>query len=208
MESAIHVLDDGMKAFPRTANLLLSKGYRYQELGDKDLAATNFRAAEALAHKNLTESPLSEQDQATLKAAAEALKQQSDSAVMERRFEQKVLILIAAGDCTRAITELHSARLEWKVDAWFDLLYISNHNCFAKTGDAKYREAAKTALTDGLRAFPSSPRLLLQFAAFQEEEHDIAAAIKLYQAALDSPGFDATFVGARATIQRRIDSLR
>src|SRR6266508_3945901 len=35
-KTAISAIDQGLKAFPQSANLLLSRGYGYQELGHRD----------------------------------------------------------------------------------------------------------------------------------------------------------------------------
>jgi hypothetical protein len=148
------------------------------------------------------------EDQSTAEAASEALAKQIDPSVIQLRFEQKILQLIAASDCAGAIRELRAAPAQRKNDGWYDLLYISSHNCFAKTGDAAYQQSAQAALTEGLDAFPASPRLLLESAAVREEARDFGAAIKLYQSALDSPEFAKTFVGGRAAIELRIKRLK
>jgi len=209
-DSAIRVLDAGLLRFPRSANLLLSKGYRYLETGDVDLAKESFRAAESRARENLRDNVSSAraEDQSTAEAASQALAQQIDPSIIQRRFEHKILQLIAGGDCVRATRELRSAPSQRRNDGWYDLLYVSNHNCFAKTGDASYQQSAQTALTEGLDAFPASPRLLLESAAVREEARDFGTAIKLYQAALASPEFDKTFVGGRATIEERVGRLK
>jgi tetratricopeptide (TPR) repeat protein len=209
-DSAIGTLDAGLLAFPRSANLLLSKGYRHLEVGDVDLANKYFRAAEARASENLKNDSLAARsaDEATAKAAAKALAERIDPSVMQRRFEQKILQLVAAGDCAGGIRELRAAPIQRQSDGWFHLLYVSNHTCFVETGDAAYERSAQVALTEGLRSFPSSPRLLLEAAALREEKQDFKVALELYQAALDSPEFDNNFVDGRAAIEQRVRNLK
>jgi tetratricopeptide (TPR) repeat protein len=47
--AAIRVIDQGLKVFPKSANLLLSRGYRHQELGHREEALRDFLAAQAQA---------------------------------------------------------------------------------------------------------------------------------------------------------------
>src|SRR5438477_6073527 len=52
--AALAIIDEGIRAFPQSSNLLLSRGYRHQELGDRDAALKDFLAAQDQARANLT----------------------------------------------------------------------------------------------------------------------------------------------------------
>jgi hypothetical protein len=209
-KAALDVLDEGLKAFPSSANLILSKGYRHREFGDEDLAQKSFEVAEARARANLTaDTPAQRKiDETVLQAAAKEVHNVPDEAVAQRLFEQDALKLIAAGDCGGAIRLLKAAPPARHTGGWFDLLYVSYQSCFQKTGNKALREEAETTLADGLRRFPSSPRLLLESAAYEETAGHISESIRQFEAALASPDFDAMFPGGRATIEARVRRLR
>lgn len=207
--SAIRVLDDGLKAFPRSANLLLSKGYRYAEAGDAKSASASFAAARAKAEENLpTDSPGERAaDTATADAAARALAQQNDPNVSDRQFEQAILQLVAAGNCADALGRVETERSHQNGDTVYHLLFISNQACYAKTNNASYLHAADDAVLVGVRKFPESSRLLVDAAARADQAGDAKEAVRLYKAALEAPDFDRFFGSVRATFEQRVAAL-
>src|SRR6266536_3058375 len=73
-KAAIDVIEQGLKAFPGSANLLLSLGYRHEELGLREMALRDYRAAEAEARASLANHTdgQREVDESVLQAATHA----------------------------------------------------------------------------------------------------------------------------------------
>jgi tetratricopeptide (TPR) repeat protein len=208
--AATSVIDQGLKAFPQSANLLLSRGYRHQELGHRQEALRDFVAAQAQARANLAQNSAVQKDadRAVLQSASQAASQLQDPAVGERIKEQEILKMIAAGNCEGAISRLQSEELSSRTDAWFDHVFVANSFCFNVRGDAAYRTAAEAALSDGLRRFPSSPRLLADCGAWNEAAGKKAEAIACYERALSSPDADSELTAGRHAVQEALERLR
>lgn len=206
---ALSVLDVGLHAFPRSSNLLLSKAYRYRELGDDNSALKLFRDAAAKAKANLASDDRAAQgsDYAVLEAATKAV-EQSETSIRQSIFEQEILQALARGDCVNAIEHLNSIPTEARADQWFDLLFVAENACLTAGHKGEYREGAERALQNGLRKFPSSTRLIVHAAGWYDAAGDTAKAVEFYEQALRRPDLDSVFDGERRAVQRRLSSLQ
>ena len=206
---ALSVLDAGLYAFPRSSNLLLSKAYRYRELGNESSALKLFRDAAARAKANLASDDRAAQgsDHAVLEAAMKAV-EQSETGTRQPIFEQEILQILARGDCVNAIEHLNSIPSEARADQWFDLLYVAENACLTAGHKGAHREGAERALQDGLRKFPSSTRLLVHAAGWYDTAGDTAKAVDFYEQALRRPDLDSVFDGGHRVVQQRLSSLQ
>jgi len=209
-KTAISAIDQGLKAFPQSANLLLSRGYGYQELGHRDEALRDFEAAQAQARANLKNNSATQQagERAVLQWASLAASQLQDPGIEKRVKEQEILTMIAAGNWEAAIKRLQSEDSSKRTDVWFDQAFVANSFCFQARGKKSYRTAAEAALKDGLSRYPSSPRLLVDCGAWNEAAGKNAEALSCYERALRSPNADAELTDGRRAVEEAIVRLR
>jgi hypothetical protein len=122
--------------------------------------------------------------------------------------EQEMIKMITSGNCDAAIRRLQSESLNNRTDVWFDLVFVANSFCFSAGGNSAYRTAAEHALNDGLRRYPSSPRLLAACGAWNEAAGKKAEAIACYERALSSSNVDSDFTAGRQAVQQALERLR
>src|SRR6185436_8268209 len=96
---ALEVIEDGLRAFPANANLLLSKGYRYRDMKLPAPALAAFSAAAARAAANLAGGGRSPADESVLREANAEIRRlppQSGPVYQAGSFEQQILRMIAS----------------------------------------------------------------------------------------------------------------
>jgi len=168
--AAVEILNQGLTQYPRSANLLLSRGYRHQELGLREAALDDYKAAELLARENLARDTPEQQavDRAVLQSATQASTQLRDPGVTAAIEEQDLLTLLSSGKCEAAISHLKTVDPRLRTDVWYDSVFTANSFCLNERANQAYRQAAESALEEGLRRFPSSFKLLADCGAWNQ----------------------------------------
>jgi tetratricopeptide (TPR) repeat protein len=183
--AAIAVLDEGVRVFPKNANLLLSKAYRYQEFGDTAHATEFFNEAESMTEFGPDSGSIAATEiiEASERGKRE-LKPRSDLSpglAIERGAE-----LSNEGRCVEAAKILDGVAASERVHRWYVARLNAADCCgMMKSSQSGCWEDAERTLAAGLKEYPKSIDLVSAGAFFEERAGKRAEAIQHFTLLLD-----------------------
>lgn len=189
-ERALGTLEDGLRQFPDSANLWLSKGYRHEELDAPRAALRDYeRAASILRDRAKYGSRPSDQNvlRGTQDAISTLNEKLASGTIQRKPLDQEIFLLLSLKECEEVLAELDSVTATDRNDRWFDLNYTAGTFCYNERHEQRFRERADAALTEGRRRFTNSPLLLIDAAQDRDRAGDANSAIVLYRQALSEP---------------------
>jgi tetratricopeptide (TPR) repeat protein len=190
---ALAVLEDGLRAFPRNANLVLSKAYRYQEFGDQTRATELFDQAETIAQESagLDSAAASEIIEASERGKRESNRHANPSPGLA--FAHGVR-LINEGRCLEAGKVLDSVSAADRLHGWYVARLNAADCCWMMKSaqSADCRQDAERTLAVGLQRYPKSLDLVAAGAFFEERAGKRAEAIQHFTLLLELCKDDAS----------------
>jgi tetratricopeptide (TPR) repeat protein len=178
-------LDEGLAKFPANANLILSKGYRYETFGEVEKALQTFRAAISVSETNAMTRPEDAESSRDIAAAAarekSSLERKLSASAASGLTTDEMWLAINAGKCEAVLNALQKKSTSaWSAED-YQLSYAAHAACWSSTGAESHKEGARRSVVDGLKAFPDSAELLSDGAFFEEKLGDRRAAAQYFQ---------------------------